>query len=254
MTAKPGNPRVDAYVDGLLDGQARQQFEADAAADAGLADELAAQRWIDDELRDMYAYQARPLSLPDEEAAPAPIPIRQGRMALWKAAAIAATLLIALAGVWWVVGQRGGMARPRPVALVPPDQVYTRLATDWKPEFECTTQQEFADVVKKRLGSPLVLATVPDLKAIGWTYPARFRGKIVGDKTMILLTNVGEAKVLVLMDQAASDRTLTVDPASKLSVFRRQVGDIVLYEVTPLSEPRVLEHFYNPDKGGPGSG
>ncbi len=245
MTAKGTNPRVDQYVDGLLQAGAREQFERDAAADPALADELAMQQWIDQELRGMYAYEPA-------QAAPAPIPLVQVRSRFWKAAAIAATLLIAVAGIWLVVVQQ---TKPAPVhnfGFIPPDQVYAKLEADWKPEEVCTEDDKFQAAVEKRLGSPLLLASTPNVTALGWTYTGRFRGTIIGDRTMILLTNVGDAKVMVLMDRASSDRKLEPDPTGRLSAFRRKVGDLVLYEVTPLKAPTVIDHLYDPRQGKPG--
>ena len=240
MTAKGTNPRVDQYADRLMDAAARAQFEREAAADAGLADEVAMQKWIDGEIRGLYAYEPVPARVA------APIPMPRVHSKAWKALAIAATLLIAVAGIWYTVTQRHTGTKQPQFGFIPPDQVYAKLVADWTPEEVCTENDKFQAAVAKRLGSPLGLEATPEVQALGWTYTGRFRGKIIGDKTMILLTNVGPARVMVLMDQARSDRTLAADPASKLSVFRRQIGELVVYEVTPLEQPKVIGHLYNP--------
>jgi hypothetical protein len=131
--------------------------------------------------------------------------------------------------------------------LVNPDTVYERMESrSFTPEFVCKDNTEFRAAVEKRLGSPLELADAGDIKVLGWAYTAEFPGKVIGDKTMIMMTKVGDAYPIVLMDRAADDRTLTLKPGSKLHLFRRQVGPIVAYEVTPLETPRIVDLLREP--------
>jgi hypothetical protein len=153
--------------------------------------------------------------------------------------------------MWYASSQLTRAKHGPIVGFIRPDQVYAKLVADWKPEEVCTEPPAFAAAVQKRLGSPLVLDSTPDVQPLGWTYTGRFRGSIVGPKTMILLTDVGQAKVLVLMDQLSSDRTVEQDPSGKLSVFRREVDGLVLYEVSPLDKPRVIDHLHAPTGGTP---
>jgi hypothetical protein len=44
----------------------------------------------------------------------------------------------------------------------------------------------------------------------------------------------------VLMDRKSDDRKLKLPEASNLHLFRREVGPLVLYEISPLNEQRVL--------------
>ena len=75
-----------------------------------------------------------------------------------------------------------------------------------------------------------------------------YHGKIVGSKTMVLINKVHDQKVLVFMDRLRDDRTLELPPGvgSDLNIFRREVGKLVLYEVTPLDKPEVIDRLNPP--------
>lgn len=76
---------------------------------------------------------------------------------------------------------------------------------------------------------------------LGWAYGNDYNGRMIGPDTMVLMTRVdGSENVVVLMDRASADRRLKLPPGSNLSLFRREVGPIVLYEITPLKSERVI--------------
>ena len=50
----------------------------------------------------------------------------------------------------------------------------------------------------------------------------------------------GKDNVVVLMDRKGDDRKLKLPETSNLHLFRREVGPLVLYEISPLNEQRVL--------------
>lgn len=263
--ALPPDPALwlDAYLDGLLGEAERAEFESLLSRDPGLADAVALQRRIDAEIR---AALAPPETAPAPAADPlaATVPFQRPRVATVRGTspalqpaprsvlarlrpwALAAGLALAAIGAY-VVAQRQAAGE---VKYVEPADLYARLkSTGFTPEFVCTTDAEFAGAVQARLGSPLALA--PEGRAgvqlVGWAYGNTYEGRIVGPDTLVLMTRLdGTHDVLVLMDKAASDRRLAVPPGSGLSLFRRQVGSIVLYELTPLDKARLLDVFVRP--------
>lgn len=254
---------LDAYVDGLLGDAERAEFESFMSREPALADAVALQRRIDAEIRAALAPPA-PASLPVADALAATVPFQRPRaaslptprsaqqpaqrsvLARIRPWALAAGLALAAVGAY-VVAQRQAAGD---VKYVEPADLYARLkSTGFTPEFVCTTDAEFAGAVQARLGTPLALA--PEGRAgvqlVGWAYGNTYEGRIVGPDTLVLMTRLdGTHDVLVLMDKAASDRRLAVPPGSGLSLFRRQVGPIVLYELTPLDKPRLLDVFVRP--------
>jgi hypothetical protein len=82
-----------------------------------------------------------------------------------------------------------------------------------------------------------------NIELLGWAYNAGFRGKIIGDHTMMLLAKVDSKEVLVMMDRAASDRPLTLPPGSSLHLYRKVVGPIVNYEISPFDAARIVERL-----------
>lgn len=177
---------------------------------------------------------------------------------------------------------------------VPPSQVYQKLIDHgFVPEFVCTTQPEFIKTVRERFGTGLGLREEPaGLEVLGWAYGDAYEGRIVGEKTLILMARVNTHPTLVLIDRLREDRPIedpaalmgnwtggdikalsqpgsppadgapndpakpmgnwvggdiqamslpdTPRPDGRLSIFRKQTGGLVLYEVTPLDRPGLL--------------
>jgi len=263
--ALPPDPAqwLDAYLDGLLGEAERAEFESLLSREPALADAVALQRRIDAEIRVALAPPesasapfagplaatvpiTRPRATTVRAARPAPQPAKPSVLARLRPWALAAGLALASIGAY-VVAQRQAAGEMK---YVEPADLYARLKSNgFTPEFVCTTDAEFAGAVQARLGSPLALA--PDgrtgVQLVGWAYGNTYEGRIVGPDTLVLMTRLdGTHDVLVLMDKAASDRRLTLPPGSGLSLFRRQVGSLVLYELTPLGKPRLLDVFVRP--------
>jgi hypothetical protein len=129
-----------------------------------------------------------------------------------------------------------------------PDALYTTVVNaGFKPEWVCKNDAEFAEAVRYRLGQPLLVTKgVPGLEVLGWAYPNKFGATPLSDQTMILLSTVDGQRDVVFVDRAGADKPLAVK-SGKLNLFRRQIGDLVLYEVTPNDRPVVIEAMYKPD-------
>jgi len=146
----------------------------------------------------------------------------------WYGAA-AALLLVAL-GVWMFWPRPA--AEPSPARFVSAQQAYISIgARGFTPQWVCESDQEFAAAVETRLGQALVvpLAT-PGVEVRGWSYGNPRDGFTLSTGTMIL------------MARAENDRGLKLDDdPCNMKIFRKQVGGIVLYEVTTREAPAVLD-------------
>jgi len=60
-----------------------------------------------------------------------------------------------------------------------------------------------------------------------------------------------QSETIVLADRASFNKEQALPAESGLHLFSRQVGDLVLYECTPLDQPSILDDFYLPDIAGP---
>jgi len=86
----------------------------------------------------------------------------------------------------------------------------------------------------------------PGLEVLGWSYNSIQDDKSLGvfsGYTLYLLARAKGEPVVVLIDRTGYDRPLEVDSASGLHLFRREIGGAVLYEISPLDAPAVLDQF-----------
>lgn len=242
------NPNFDDFLDGLLGAEDEAAVERKVASDPKLAKEASLQGRIDRELKDMYAYdESRAPVFPAEPRAevepPAPI-VFPGRNRMWRGMAIAAALLLVGIGVRVAVFSGGA----GPGRTVGPEKVYAKLMSrGFEPEFVCTDDEGFKKATKDRLGTPLVMASASNIKLLGWAYNAGFPGKLIGDHTMLLLAKVDSKEVLVMMDQVASDRELSLPAGSGLFLHRRVVGPIVNYEISPFETAKIVDRLWVPN-------
>lgn len=257
MSTLPNNPirpdgidPIDAYLDGMMTDAERAAFEARLEQDAELRRVVEFQRQVD---------QSLVRQLPYQPPAPAPIAISSARRVSWKRlgwiGAIAAVIVLSVITALYI-------ARPSGTKFRAPDLVYRDFESKgWKPSWVCKDDREFAEMVDFYLHSAVVVPlSTPGVDLMGWSFADQWdKGRPLGtplsQQTLALLTKVDGRNVLVLMDRESSDRKLDVPKRSGLHLFRRTVNGLVLYEVSPLSEPRVLPKAV-PAEGrhSPGSG
>lgn len=233
--------QIDAYLDGLLSGEQRERFESALRDDPTLRHAVALQGQIDESLARLYTYPGLG-DIPSPESQPAanktsPALRAQDRWYLKRTTwlgALAASLLAAAVYVYWPRAE---------FTLIPAERVYQRtLATGWNPAFVCDTDEEFVRVVAERFGQGLLIpSATPGVVLNGWAYSDDYAGSPISPQTMILMAHAQDAPVMVLMDTARNDRKVDVPPQSGLRVFRKRIGRLVLYELTPLDRPIVIE-------------
>ena len=84
----------------------------------------------------------------------------------------------------------------------------------------------------------LRIAAPENLKLVGWSYVPNE----LTENTMVLLASMEDQKIAVLAGEARFDRGVTLHPDSKLHMFRKQIGEAVLYEISPHCMPSVLQY------------
>jgi hypothetical protein len=193
----------------------------------------------------------RRLSPPDDEtlaqivndavaratAAPPPVAGVIGRTRLWAVAAAIVGMIVGGWLFWQAVAPRPSNPYDQPWRSVA--QVYDDTVQDFAPQWVCRDDAEFARSFADQLGQPLLLAQSGGVQALGLSVC-----NTLSPRTLVLLARADGQEVLVLVDRIERDRTITLPPESSLKLFRRQIGDLVLYELTPREQPAVIEHFY----------
>jgi hypothetical protein len=240
MTQRPDDKHMElvaGYVDGTLDEAQRRNFELALDGDPALRAELDFQRRLDGSLTRLFDFDVAgaigPGTARPAVAASTTAQHSRWRLAAWIAAA--AALLLA-AGVTFYM-----MQPPSNPNLLTPDQVYARMElTHFTPQWKCENDQQFIDTVQQRLGEGmLVPADTPGLQVVGWGYSSNYNGYPITPNSMILITKKDNDNILLMVDRAADDRKLKVKNPN-LHLFRDTVGGLVLYELTPRTEPVVI--------------
>lgn len=251
---------LEEYLDGLLVDADREAFEERVQADPELRRAVEQQRRVDASLDRLFTVPAAERlthKLDDEVEA------RQRRKVPGRAdagrrrvLAVAASIAIAgLAGwrLWSFFSPKRDIYAPQPWRSL--QTVYNDVvAGGFKPDWVCKDEQEFVSSFRRRLRAPLLVAQAPSVHAGGLGYC-----NCITPNTMYVLARVAPngkiaetdpeeaAKVIVFVDRASKDTDQTLPPDSSLNKFKKTIGPFVLYEVTPLSKPYVLDLFHQPN-------
>lgn len=218
----PGGPRK-VTLDDLIDN-------AKSAADlAALAERypkakthLEVQARMDESLSRLFAAPDESVLVPGRLKSRRSIP-------RWLPFAAVAALLIAAGGVWW-------FAFRIPVRDVLTPGYRATVAAGFLPATVCTTDEEFAAWCRQYTGQPIYPGHPDGVEYVGWNY-----GNVISRVTCVLLVRVSGEPVVVYMeraDQMTVKPAATTDPA--LHIFSKQIGDVMLYEVSPKPTAAVL--------------
>jgi hypothetical protein len=259
---QPDSPKLDAYLDGQLPPEERDAAAREIAASRELERAVELQSQIDASLRHSFAPPAMPSELVAklrEAAGPRDAakltPASRAKSRNWK---LIAAITAAAAIVWGYLGWQflaPDPSRPDYNPRKPLDAIYaTTIAEGFKPLWKCENDAEFIDTFQKRHGQGLLLASAEmpaGTKMEGLTYVGG-----MSRYTTTMLARVDDKPVMVFVDRADSDYT-PADPCNScgLHLFRKQVGSLMLYELTPLDQPKLMEYLRLPDeKASPPSG
>lgn len=129
------------------------------------------------------------------------------------------------------------------VALMParasfdqPGDVYAGIVSaGFEPREVCTDDAAFRDWMVRKFGQDLVIPEgSPGVELVGWDYK-----RVLTTRTGVLLARVEGREVIVLVERREHAERLA-RRSGGLRVFRRDVGGVALYEVTPMDEARLL--------------
>lgn len=253
---------LDAFLDGTLPAAERAAFLERLRQDESLRMQITRQEAIDAALRRAFDLDTQvterclakvrekvvehPIAGATEAesklklASPTTAPAK--RSTLRSALALAAVLGLCVVAGWQIKEFVAPAAKPLVYEIQKwrsMDRIYAdELAGGFKPAWVCTDDAGFAKATQREIGQGVILAQVPGLSALGWSY-----ANTLSTNTLYLLATADETKILVFMMPVDHGREPIVEPESQLHLHQRTVGKSILYEVSPLPEPRVLPHF-----------
>lgn len=244
MSSHP-NDRLDAYLDGLMPTEERAAFEREIAANPTLRAQVEIQQQINGSLRRMFT---PPASVPELPATPEAKSERRrnwmfGRVGAAQIAA-AVVAIVGLTWIMWVMTSPPDLSPPgfpesKTLAQAYRDEVDSGYHESW----QCRNTREFVTYVWQSLGGGLAFADLPpSIKALGLD-----GCNCISPNTVYLLTTVDNKKVIVFIDHKGAKADLSDMSKFGLHAFKRDVGDLELYEVTPLDKPHVLPYFHPHD-------
>lgn len=253
---------LDLYLDGQLDERQRREVEALLEKNPLLRRQVEAQRMIDAALVSRFAPPAVvPAVVPVESphgsngAASGASTAASSSAAGWARAgganrwmrilqsrwsALAAMLLISIAvwRIWTLNFQSDNPDTTYPAQAYRPMEVVYRaeVRNGCKPQWLCRDEREFVTTFHKRLGHGIALKPLrPGIEARGLSLT-----NTITPESVYLLSKVDGQVVLVFADRLEKDRPQKL-PDPSLHLFRKELGPVVLYEVSPYSKPSLLD-------------
>jgi hypothetical protein len=242
----PDWSKLDAYLDDALADQERDRMSREIGASGQLQAEVELQTQVDESLRRLFAPAAPPSNLLSQlrESAPAELVVNR----MWRRRATLAVIVTAATIVWGVVAWQF-FARGTETTIYNPNQplatIYAmRVADGFRPTWVCEDKHEFAATFFARQGQGLLLADMPEgAKMEGLTYCGG-----ISRYTTTMLSRVDKLPVMVFVDRASADTHPTAPSAATgLHLFRKELGPLVLYEISPLDHPSVMDYLYLAD-------
>jgi hypothetical protein len=206
--------------------------------------ELQLQMQIEESLKRQFVPSAPPADLLARLQAPTSLArpathIRRN----WARLAVAA---IAVSLVWGFLAWR--FLAPQPAASyinLPLTTIYESTVADgFRPLWVCKDPHEFASTFFTRQGQGLLLADLPSgTKMEGLTYCGG-----ISPNATTMLARVDGQPVMVFVDRASEDsHPVLPTTETKLHLFRKELGPLVLYELSPLDHATVMDYLHLAD-------
>jgi hypothetical protein len=227
--------RLDAYLDGRLHPAEAAIVEQLVVHDSRAQGSIALQRRIDAAIRIRFTPPAaiRIEGLTTETHA-SPVVTAGRKLQPWRMAA-AAALVLATIGVYanWYIRSRPPAAAPfQPVAMG--EAFASRLAGGFQPEWVCESDEIFRETFEYRLGRGVTLLPSAGVEMVGMGYDTT-----LSPSTVSVLMRVDGREVMLFVDRLKTD-TRTHEAPPGLKLHRREVAPLVVYELSPFDEARVL--------------
>lgn len=259
---RPQAGELELYLDGQMTGEMRMRFEEQLSRDPALRGQIAQQRMIDESLKRRFAVTgggaeavlARLIAQPhagNGRAGHKPQTTHDtpSRRLVRPRLAIAAAIVFLICGpvalyfAWDTFREATAPTiAVNPKTVQPLDLVYQQQVRDgFNCDWACKSQSEFGAYFAAGFGEPLMMKDPPpQVLSIGLKYAGG-----ITPYTLSYMAKVNDQPVMVFADKAQADKGQKLsDPT--LHIFKRTIGSLVLYEVTPFSEPKLLDLFYKP--------
>ena len=251
--------QLDGYLAGELKSEALREFEALLEAQPELRAEVELQRSINTALRERcqaprdFAASARAMAegalAAGRTGTLAPAHPTVGR--IWvRRLAIAAVIMLGVFGAWstWQFLTPGPAPYPDTGPKRTPVAAYHEIiAAGFEPAWVCKNDQEFLENISKGLRQDFLIDQSDDnIRVVGLAY-----ANTLSPWTVMILSYVNEQPVVVFADSKLADRNVPTPTTPALKWFKRDLGEVVLYELTPFDEPMILPRVYEPADGAP---
>ncbi len=233
---------MDEFFDDLLSEDQRKQFLSDRREDESFRRHRDLQDRINDALVARFSMDV------DEEKVLGPVMLGAStvsRVRVWNRRTWAIGLAATIVGLFVY-----GLVRPWSADHSPVFETQSlvtlyqqELVRGFKPYYECHDMVRFADTFEHRLGVPLTLAEMPeDREMLGISYLGG-----LSRMTVAMLCQVKGEPVVVFVDlQENRNSAAAISGDSSCAVFSTERSGMVFYEVTPHSEPNMMEYFLFP--------
>lgn len=230
---------LDRWLEGTMETSERVAFEEWLAEHPELQSEIDLDHRLVASLRNQFAPPTPNPQLWQHLLIDQPHPAQDVRPRLrrqW----IAIGAFLAACVAWILVArQLSSPASVEPVFVRRPlvDVYRETVSTGFQPYYDCRDPERFAQVFQERQGLALKLAQLPaDRRMLGLSYPGGLSRLTTG-----MLCEVNGQPVMVFIDRLGDDVKQGDHALDGLHVFRQVLESLVLYEVTPWNEPRMLD-------------
>ncbi len=237
--------RLEAYLDNLLAQEDADEFLGEPDNRKQLEGQAELQAKIDESIRRIFRFDPLGNSTLDkiEETLSSRadkrsrLTVRQ-KMRRW---AIAASLFVLTGFGIWQATKSSRVTEP-PFQVRPLAEIYSETVEQgFSPDLVCHDRQLFAQVFEIRQGQRLQLGDLPNgSRMLGISYLGG-----LSRMTTAMLCNVDNENVIVFVDNAEHDvpEIVVAGNDGRLNVFRAIKNGLVFYEISPLDQSTMIEHF-----------
>ncbi len=217
-------------LDGSLSPEDAAALERAITSDPDCAKQAEAQHEIDERLRRLFD----PPECPGLEAAP----VKRHLTGWGRFVAVAAgiLLIVGVAYISWPASDGPGYAPPPSAGELHQAQ----LDAGFRPLWICEDEAEFREYTQLRLGIALRVEPTPGVELVGWTTRG---GRYGMPGEQILLARVDGQPVVVLVSRGQIGPEPRDLPSEQIRPKRRQVDEIVLWELGPGESAAVIGGF-----------
>lgn len=235
---------LDRYLDGAMSTVEAAAFEQQIARSPEMLAQVRLQREVDGSLRDSFNVPATGgLMTESEQRAFAPKKERRGWSRETRMFAALAALLIIAVSIQAYLWLNSPSATPERPSLA--EAYYKLVDHGFRPSEECTTPEKFAKWTNQRYQVPLAIKEArADVQLVGWSYSGA-----ISNYTGLLLAKVDGKPVVVALD-TIDNQTNWGNPCrrqpkdkSGVNFFSKQLDGLVLYEITPFDQPRIIDNL-----------